>query len=157
MNVGMNIFVKKLHEDAVIPDFAHPSDAGLDVASVEEVLIPAKGYAKVPIGIAIQMMPLLCENKNYLNCKMEVQVRPRSGLAFKHGITAFLGTIDQNYRGEIGVLLFNHSEEDYTVVKGERVAQLVPTILPIAIVTETLVELDKTDRGENGFGSSGTI
>ena len=141
----MTLKFKRIHEDAVLPAYAHPSDAGMDIRSVAEMVIPARGRGLVPTGLVVLLPP-----------GYEAQVRPRSGLALKHGVTVLNtpGTIDSGYRGEIGVILFNSGEEDFKVAKGDRIAQLV-----IAPVTQPVVEeadsIDETDRGAGGFGSTG--
>ena len=136
---------KRIHPDAVLPAYAHPSDAGMDIRSVADVTVPARGRALVPTGLVVLLPPLY-----------EAQVRPRSGLALKHGITVLNtpGTIDSGYRGEIGVILFNSSDVDFQVKKGDRVAQVV--IAPVTQpVIEEAQEIDETDRGAGGFGSTG--
>lgn len=141
----MTLKFKRIHPDAVLPAYAHPSDAGMDIRSVAESTVPAHGRALVPTGLVALLPP-----------GYEAQVRPRSGLALKHGVTVLNtpGTIDAGYRGEIGVILFNSGDEDFRVGKGDRIAQLV-----IAPVTQPLVEeadrIDETDRGAGGFGSTG--
>ena len=141
----MTLGFKRIHPDAVLPAYAHPSDAGTDVRSVEELVIPAGKRALVHTGLIVLLPPLY-----------EAQVRPRSGLALKHGITVLNtpGTIDSGYRGEIGVILFNSSDVDFQVKKGDRVAQVV--IAPVTQpVIEEAQEIDETDRGAGGFGSTG--
>ena len=141
----MTLAFKRVHPDAVLPAYAHPSDAGMDVRSVEELVIPAGKRALVHTGLVVLLPPLY-----------EAQVRPRSGLALKHGITVLNtpGTIDSGYRGEIGVILFNSSDVDFQVKKGDRVAQVV--IAPVTQpVIEEAQEIDETDRGAGGFGSTG--
>ncbi len=141
----MALKFKRIHPDAVLPAYAHPSDAGMDIRSVAEVTVPARGRVLVPTGLVVLLPP-----------GYEAQVRPRSGLALKHGVTVLNtpGTIDSGYRGEIGVILFNSSDVDFPVRKGDRVAQMV-----IAPVTQPTVEeadfIDETDRGAGGFGSTG--
>lgn len=141
----MTLKFKRIHPDAVLPAYAHPSDAGMDIRSVADLTIPARGRALVPTGLVVLLPPLY-----------EAQVRPRSGLALKHGVTVLNtpGTIDSGYRGEIGVILFNSSDTDFPVRKGDRIAQLV-----IAPVTQPTIEeaesIDETDRGNGGFGSTG--
>ena len=142
----MTLAFKRIHPDAVLPAYAHESDAGMDVRSVAEVVIPAHGRALIPTGLVVLLPP------NY-----EVQVRPRSGLAFKSGITVLNtpGTIDAGYRGEIGVILFNTTFMDFAVHKGDRVAQLV--VAPVTRVEVVEAEaIDVTDRGAGGFGSTGS-
>jgi dUTP pyrophosphatase len=131
--------------DLPLPDYATAGAAGLDLRSAEALTLKPGARALVATGIAIA----LPEN-------FEAQVRPRSGLAVKHGITVLNapGTIDADYRGEIKVPLINHGTEDFIVTRGDRIAQMV-----IAAVTPTeLIEvetLDETLRGAGGFGSSG--
>ena len=141
----MVLSFKRIHPDAVMPAYAHPSDAGMDVCSTRSLVIPAGNRALVPTGLVVN-----------LPAGYEAQVRPRSGLALKHGVT-FLnapGTIDAGYRGEIGVILANFGETDFEIKTGDRIAQLV-----IAPVTQPTVveatEVDETDRGAGGFGSTG--
>ena len=141
----MTLKFKRIHTDAVLPAYAHPSDAGMDIRSVADMTVPARGRALVPTGLVVLLPPLY-----------EAQVRPRSGLALKHGITVLNtpGTIDSGYRGEIGVILFNSSDVDFQVKKGDRVAQVV--IAPVTQpVIEEAQEIDETDRGAGGFGSTG--
>lgn len=141
----MTLAFKRVHPDAVLPAYAHLSDAGMDLRSVADLTIPRGGRALVPTGL-VALLPL----------GYEAQVRPRSGLALKQGVTVLNtpGTIDSGYRGEIGVILANFGEAAFAVKKGDRIAQLV-----IAPVTQPqIVEadvLDATDRGAGGFGSTG--
>lgn len=141
----MTLRFRKVHPDAVLPAYAHPSDAGMDVRSVVELTIRPGGRALVPTGLVVLLPPLY-----------EAQVRPRSGLALKSGVTVLNapGTIDSGYRGEIGVILANFGESDFHVAKGDKIAQLViaPVTQPEIVAT---TELDETDRGEGGFGSTG--
>ena len=141
----MTLKFKRIHPDAVLPAYAHPSDAGMDVRSVDELVIPPGKRALVHTGLVMLLPPLY-----------EAQVRPRSGLALKSGVTVLNtpGTIDAGYRGEVGVILINLGEEPFAVHKGDKIAQLV-----IAPVTQPIVEetelVDETDRGAGGFGSTG--
>lgn len=137
--------IKKLNEDAIIPFYAHPGDAGLDLFSVEEVTIEPGKRQLVATGISIELP------KN-----TEAQVRPRSGLALKYGVTVLNspGTIDEGYRGEIKVILINHGEEAFKINKGDKIAQMV--IMPVLTVGIEEVEiLNDSERGEGGFGSTG--
>ncbi len=141
----MELRVKRLHPDAVIPAYAHPGDAGMDLAACEAVLIEAGASRVVKTGISIA-----------LPVGTEGQVRPRSGLAAKHQITVLNapGTIDEGYRGELGVILINHGKAAFSVEKGMKIAQLV--IAPVLRVAVAAVEsLDDTARGAGGFGSTG--
>jgi len=137
--------VKRIHKDAKLPRYAHFNDAGLDLFAVEEVLIKASETALIKTGIQIE-----------LPIQTEAQIRPRSGLALKNGITVLNtpGTIDEGYRGEIGIILINHSKEDFLVEKGMKIAQMV--IKPVWQVGGSEVEeLSESIRGEGGFGSTG--
>ena len=141
----MTLKFKRIHPDAALPAYAHPSDAGMDLRSVADVTIPRFGRALVPTGLVALLPP-----------GYEIQVRPRSGLALKKGVTVLNspGTIDSGYRGEIGVILANFGEEAFEVKKGDKVAQLVLAPVTQAAVEETDV-VDATDRGAGGFGSTG--
>lgn len=142
----MTLKFKKLSPDAIIPAYAHPSDAGMDVRSMEDLVIPPGKRALVHTGLVMALPPMY-----------EAQVRPRSGLALKHGITVLNtpGTIDAGYRGEVGVILANFGDGDFAVRKGDKIAQLViaPVVQPDEIVE--IEEIDETDRGAGGFGSTG--
>ena len=137
--------VKKLNEDAIIPNFAHKGDAGMDLYSIEKVIIPKNETRLIKTGISIELPHMT-----------EAQVRPRSGLALKHSITVLNspGTIDEGYRGEIGVILINHGKEDFVVEKHMKIAQMV--IKPIyEIHIEEVKDLSDTERCNGGFGSTG--
>ena len=136
---------KKVHPEAVLPAYAHASDAGMDVRSVEDVVIPAGGRALVHTGLVMLLPP-----------GYEAQVRPRSGLALKHGVTVLNtpGTIDSGYRGEVGVILANFGGEGFAVAKGDKIAQIVVAPVTQAAIEEAY-EIDETDRGAGGFGSTG--
>ena len=141
----MTLRFKKIHPDATLPSYAHASDAGMDVRSVEDVTVPAKGRVLVHTGLVMLLPPMY-----------EAQVRPRSGLALKHGITVLNtpGTIDSGYRGEVGVILANFGDSDFQVKKGDKVAQIV--VAPVVHAEIGVAsEIDETDRGAGGFGSTG--
>ncbi len=128
-----------------LPAYATSGAAGMDVVSAEDVTIAPGARHAVATGIALAIP------QGY-----EVQVRPRSGLALKHGITVpnTPGTIDSDYRGELKVILINHGTEPFAIQRGDRVAQLV--LAPVVQAAwEEVTELDATDRGEGGFGSTG--
>jgi dUTP pyrophosphatase len=132
-------------EGLPLPQYATEHAAGLDVVSAEDLtLIPGQRHA-VATGFAIEI-----PHGN------EVQVRPRSGLALKHGITCLNtpGTIDSDYRGEVKVILANLGDEAFEVRRGERIAQLIPAPVLRAHFTEAH-ELAETERGSGGFGSTG--
>lgn len=140
----MIIRIKKLHPDAHLPAYAHGplEDAGLDLRSVEQIVLQPGIAQAVPTGIAIELPP-----------GYEAQVRPRSGMALKHSVTVNFGTIDPGYRGEIRVVMFNLGRSDYTVENGDRIAQLV--IARYEAVEWVEGELGDSARGAGGFGSSG--
>lgn len=141
----IQIINKSKHQ---LPEYATPASAGLDLranidgpitlAPFERVVIPTGLFVALPIGF-------------------EAQVRPRSGLAIKHGITVLNtpGTIDADYRGEIGVILINFSKENFIINDGDRIAQLVIAKYEQAEFIE-VEELDETERGDGAYGHSGT-
>ena len=128
-----------------LPAYATAGAAGMDVVAAEELVLAPGARAAVATGFALGVPD-----------GFEVQVRPRSGLALKHGVTCLNtpGTIDSDYRGEIKVILINHGAEPFAVRRGERIAQLVPAAVTRAAPREVEV-LDETDRGARGFGSTG--
>ena len=135
------------HSRHPLPQYATPLSAGVDLrANLDApVTLPSMGRCLVPTGLRIA-----------LPAGYEAQVRPRSGLALKHGITLLNtpGTIDADYRGEIGVIMANLSAEPFTIADGDRIAQLVVARHETA-EWEAVETLDDTERGEGGFGHSG--
>ena len=134
-----------IHPNAKMPLKATAHSSGYDLFACENSILKKKTYALIPTGISIE-----------LKKGLEAQVRPRSGLAVKHGITVLNapGTIDADYRGEIKVALINHSDKDFDIIKGMRIAQLV--FSSVVNVDLTLTdEINKTNRGAGGFGSTG--
>jgi dUTP pyrophosphatase len=143
----IDIEVKRLSggEGLPLPSYASAGAAGLDVVAAEDLTLAPGARHAVATGFAIAIP------EGY-----EVQVRPRSGLALKHGITCLNtpGTIDSDYRGEVKVILANLGGEPFEVRRGERIAQLVPApVLRAAFVEKD--DLDSTSRGAGGFGSTG--
>lgn len=141
----MKLLVEKIDKNAIIPFKAHDDDAGMDLFSIEEIILEPMERKMIHTGIKIQLP------KN-----TEAQIRPRSGLALKHGITVLNtpGTIDEGYRGEIRIILINFSKEKFKIQKGMKIAQMV--IKPVLnLQVEEVYELTETSRGESGFGSSG--
>ena len=136
---------QKLDPAAVLPVQAHPGDAGMDLVSIESAIIQPGGRRLVRTGLAVE-----------IPVGFEGQVRPRSGLALKNGITVLNapGTIDAGYRGEVGVVLANFGDAPFAVEPGMRIAQLV-----IAAVAEVAIEVSDTlspsERGSGGYGSTG--
>jgi dUTP pyrophosphatase len=131
--------------DLPLPSYATAGSAGLDLRSAAAVTLKPGERALVPTGLAIA-----------LPAGFEAQVRPRSGLAVKHGITVLNapGTIDADYRGEIQVPLINHGQDDFTIARGDRIAQMVIARVEQVEMTE-VAALDETARGAGGFGSTG--
>ncbi len=145
-----NVSVKRLpHGTGLpLPAYATADAAGMDlVAAVAEPVTLAPGKrALVPTGLSIA-----------LPAGFEAQVRPRSGLALKHGVTVLNapGTVDADYRGEVGVILINHGDAPFTIARGDRIAQMVIAPVTVATLSETDT-LPSTARGAGGFGSTGT-
>lgn len=162
----ISLNIKKLNEEAIIPKYAKDGDAGMDLYTLEDTVIKANQTKIVPTGIAIQLQDGL-----------EAQIRPRSGVSLngckgcktsenKNVIFGFkseavspylrvqLGTVDSNYRGDVGIITYNQETYDVIIPKGTRLAQMV--IAPVSKIEfiET-DELDSTNRGESGFGSTG--
>ncbi|XP_026761474.1 deoxyuridine 5'-triphosphate nucleotidohydrolase [Galleria mellonella] len=134
----------RISDNAFTPTKGSEKAAGLDMKSAYDCVVPARGKALVKTDLQIELPPG-CYGR----------VAPRSGLALKNCIDVGAGVIDEDYRGNIGVVLFNHSDEDFHVKKGDRIAQLIcekifyPTVIEVKNLTET-------KRGEGGFGSTGT-
>jgi dUTP pyrophosphatase len=142
------IKIKKLSNEVLTPKYETPGSSGMDIAAYinEDIIINSGDKALIPTGFSLSIP------QGY-----EVQIRPRSGLAIKKGITILNtpGTIDSDYRGEIKVVLINLSKDKFTVQNGERIAQMV--VCPIVQVSiEEVKELSETNRGIGGFGSTGT-
>ncbi|OAT87570.1 dUTP diphosphatase [Candidatus Arthromitus sp. SFB-turkey] len=138
--------IKLLYENSKLPEFANSGDAGMDIFSVDRKVIKSGESELIRTGISIELPK-----------DTEIQIRPKSGLALNNGITLLNspGTIDEGYRGEIKVIVINHGKNDFLVEEGMKIAQMV--LKPIYKVKITKVDsIDyETDRGKNGFGSSG--
>lgn len=147
MTHAIPVRIKRLpHGEGLdLPRYATEGAAGMDVLSAEDVTIAAGARHAVATGLAVAIPP-----------GHEIQVRPRSGLALKHGISVpnAPGTIDSDYRGELKVILINHGAEPFAIARGERVAQLV--LAPVTRAAwDEVADLDETARGTGGFGSTG--
>ena len=132
-------------EGLVLPRYATDGAAGMDVLAAEDVTLAPGARHAVATGLAVAIPP---------GC--EIQVRPRSGLALKHGISVpnTPGTIDSDYRGELKVILINHGSEPFPIHRGDRIAQLV--LAPVTLAEwDEVADLDETARGAGGFGSTG--
>ncbi len=146
-NEAVQVAVKRLPhgEGLALPTYATSGAAGMDVVAAEDVTLAPGARHPVATGLALAIP------QGY-----EMQVRPRSGLALKHGITVpnTPGTIDSDYRGELKVILINHGAEPFAIARGDRVAQLV--LAPVVQAAwDEVAELDDTARGAGGFGSTG--
>ena len=165
----MSVKIKRLHPDAVIPKYAHEGDSGFDLVAVEDVLVEPGETVKVPVGLAFE-----------IPTGYELQIRPRSGITSKTKLRVQFGTVDSPYRGEVAVTVDNialpksgstpmlrrleeksdyydglyYAKCSYLIRKGDRIAQGV--IAPVAhAIFEEVDELSDTERGANGFGSTG--
>ena len=141
----MKIKVKKLSPDAIIPKYQTMEAAGFDLHSLDDVILKKGERVLISTGLSFEI------EKGY-----EIQIRPRSGLAYKYGISVLNtpGTIDSDYRGEIKVLLINFSDQDFEIKKGDRIAQAVVKEV-IQAEFEEVETLSETERGAGGFGSTG--
>jgi len=142
----LEITVQKLNDEAKIPSYAHEGDAGVDLYANGNFNLRPGERALIPTGLKLAIP------HGY-----EGQVRPKSGLALKHGITVLNtpGTVDAPYRGEVGVIVINHDPDTaYEIKKGEKIAQMVFNKVEYAVFTEAK-ELASTTRGEGGYGSTG--
>jgi dUTP pyrophosphatase len=143
----VEVRIKRLNHGAglPLPGYASAGAAGMDISAAESLVLRAGRRHAVATGFAFAIPD-----------GYEVQVRPRSGLALKHGITCLNtpGTIDSDYRGEVKVILANLGEDDFQITKGDRIAQLVVSPVTHAAMVE-VEEIDETTRGTGGFGSTG--
>jgi dUTP pyrophosphatase len=143
-----NIQIELLTEDAVFPEYAYPTDSGFDLYSTEEITLEPFGRALIPTGLKLSF-----------DIGYEIQVRPKSGLALKQGLTVLNtpGTVDSGYNGEIMVIVFNTNPKPFTVAKGMKIAQAVlcPVINGKYVNLQLVDKIENKDRGANGFGSTG--
>jgi dUTP pyrophosphatase len=143
-----NIQIELLTEDAVFPEYAYPTDSGFDLYSTEEITLEPFGRTLIPTGLKLSF-----------DIGYEIQVRPKSGLALKQGLTVLNtpGTVDSGYNGEIMVIVFNTNPKSFTVEKGMKIAQAVlcPVINGKYVNLQLVDKIENKDRGANGFGSTG--
>jgi len=143
-----NIQIELLTEDAVFPEYAYPTDSGFDLYSTKEITLEPFGRALIPTGLKLSF-----------DIGYEIQVRPKSGLALKQGLTVLNtpGTVDSGYDGEIMVIVFNTNPKPFTVEKGMKIAQAVlcPVINGKYVNLQLVDKIENKDRGANGFGSTG--
>ena len=137
------LYIKKLSENATTPVRGSPYSAGYDLFSSADIIVKAHGKALVPTDLMVAVPP---------NCYG--RVAPRSGLALKKFIDVGAGVVDSDYRGPLGIVLFNFSDEDFEVKKGDRIAQFILERICMAPFVE-VDSLDETERGVGGFGSTG--
>lgn len=136
---------RKLRPNAIIPIYAHPGDSGMDLFSCDSCHLKPGERRLFPVGLQVGIQ------EGY-----EMQIRSRSGLALRSGISVLNspGTVDSGYRGELGVILINHSPNEYFIQEGDKIAQAVISQVERAVLKE-VNELSQTSRGEGGFGSTG--
>ncbi len=139
----MTLKIKKLSATAILPKYAHPHDAGMDLYASETVVILPQERTLIPTGLALSI-PI-----GYVGL-----IWDKSGIATKHGLKTMAGVIDSGYRGEVKILLHNLSDKSYTIVAGTKIAQMLIQPVEQKQIVE-VEELDETERGEQGFGSSG--
>jgi len=143
----VKVLIKKLNPEAKLPSYKTKGSSGMDLMALveEKIIVKPNSSELIPTGLSIAIPE-----------DLEIQIRPRSGLAAKHSITVLNtpGTIDSDYRGELKIILYNHSNKDFIVNKNDRVAQMI--LVPILKVDfEEVDELPDTIRGSGGFGSTG--
>ncbi len=145
--MSITVLVQRLPhaEGLALPAYATDGAAGMDLLAARDAVLPPGGRALVPTGIAVAVP-----------AGFEMQVRPRSGLALKHGVTVLNapGTVDSDYRGEVGVILLNTGDAPFVIARGDRIAQAVFAAVARAAFEEVVV-LPETVRGAGGFGSTG--
>jgi dUTP pyrophosphatase len=141
----IKIKIERLSEAAIVPNYAHPGDAGADLYSIVDLTLAPLERAAIPIGLAMA-----------IPVGYEVQIRPKSGLALNKGLTVLNspGTIDAGYRGEVKVIMINLSDRAIEIKKGEKIAQAVVATVGAAAF-EVVTELEDSERGQGGFGSTG--
>ena len=137
------IKIKKLHPEAILPKYMRSGDAGMDLYSSEEIILAPKERKLIPTGICMAIP------QNHVGL-----IWDRSGLAAKNGLTTLGGVIDETYRGEIKVVMYNSSDTSFTIEKGTRIAQMLIQQISQKEIME-VEELDETIRGDKSFGSSG--
>ena len=147
-NPRMLLQFTKVHPDAVTPSYAYPSDSGFDLHSVSNFIVPPLSRMLAPTGL-----------KFNIKDGFEMQIRPKSGLAMKNGLTVLNtpGTVDSGYNGEVKVILYNSTQNSIEIKSGQKIAQacICPVVNGKWINLEETSEISEKDRGDNGFGSTG--
>ena len=133
---------EKLSANAVVPQKQSKNAAGFDLYAAEDAVVKKRANQLIKTDLKIQMP-----------CGTYGRIASRSGLSLRHSIEVGAGVIDGDYRGNVGVLLYNHSDQDFNVVKGDRIAQLIPERIAAARFVE--IQVNETERGDSGFGSRG--
>ncbi len=139
----MKIKIKKIHQDAIIPKYSHKGDAGMDIYSIEDIILESGQRKMIKTGISMEIP------EGYV-----ALVWDKSGLAGKKGIKTMAGVIDCHYRGEYTIVLLNTSKEKYEIKKGDKICQILIQKVESPEI-EQVSELSETKRGEGGFGSTG--
>jgi dUTP pyrophosphatase len=143
LNAEPKLEVVRLHGDAILPKKGTEKSAGYDLSSSVDIVVPSRGRTLVPTGLAM-IIPDDCYGR----------IAPRSSLALSYGIDVGAGVIDTDYRGHVQIVLFNHSENDFNIKKGDRVAQLIIEQIQHPRVVEVKSFKEQTKRGVGGFGST---
>lgn len=159
----MRLLIKKLYSDVVIPKYGSEGSAGIDICAYGEHIVPANTRKLISTGIAIQWVSLKPDNESNESNKSNesnpidyyLRIAPRSGLSVKNSIDIGAGVIDSDYRGEIKICFINNSNADYTINSGDRIAQGILEKIKRFDTIDIVDELDDTERGVGGFGSTG--
>jgi dUTP pyrophosphatase len=145
INKKPEIKFKKTDENAIMPIYAHSTDSGMDLYSISDIIIPANGFAVIPVGLDLAD----------LECNYELHFRTRSSMGFKNCLFCYPGLVDETWRGNMDPKIYNFSKEDYLVKKGDRVAQLVISRRTQGSIIEATEKNMNVERGLKGWGSSG--
>lgn len=148
----MKLLIKKLNNDAITPSYGNKFDAGLDLSAYGEHIVPAKTRKLIPTSLCVQWTS---ETPDEYPHEYYLRIAPRSGLSVKHSIDIGAGVVDSSYRGEIKVCFINNSDKDYIISHGDRIAQGILERIKTFNFIEIVDELNNTERGEGGWGSTG--
>lgn len=151
----MRLLIKKLYPDALTPSYGSKGSAGLDLCAYGECVIPARTRKLVSTGISIQWVTDQVDEGTDSPEDYYFRIAPRSGLAVKNWIEIGAGVVDSDYRGEVKVCFVNNSDSDYSITHGDRIAQGILERIKRFSSIEIVDDLDQTNRGEGGFGSTG--
>ena len=144
----MNLFIKKLNKDSILPSYGSKYSAGLDINAYGDHIVKSKSRKLIPTGISIEWHGTDAQN-HYM------RIAPRSGLSVKNSIDIGAGVVDYDYRGEIFVCFINNGENDYNINSGDRIAQMILERINRFDKINEIEEHSSTERGESGFGSTG--